>query len=519
MNRCRQCESILEEESPDGLCPDCSEAKSAIVSPEIPSSQRSTVKSRPRHSVPPPEELSEYFPQLQIGELLGQGGMGVVYKARQVGLDRPVALKILPREAGEQPGFAERFTREGRALAILNHPNIVTVYDSGEKDGLYYFIMEFVDGPNLRQIITAGEAKPEFALDIVAKVCEALEFAHEAGIVHRDIKPENILLDTKGRVKIADFGVAKLLDRKQTDYTLTDPHQVMGTPHYMAPEQTERPQTVDHRADIYSVGVVFYELLTGELPLGRFPLPSEKMGSDVRLDAIVLSTLAKDPDDRFQSVSELRTAVQSLSQSGLISSATTLTPTPNIPVVDPQVTPTAPATQPPPTQAQPTQPPPTQAQPTQPPSTQPPPDHMSSLHLEVDFKAAYAKVRGPANWMYCFGIISFIPMGITAVAMIIQFLFNKVELPETLTIVGMATASFLIIVGSQRMKRLESYRLCMASAILAIVPMSTVCWMPFTLFAGIWALRVLNRREIVAAFEVKRREQGELKAKGKANPS
>ena len=144
---------------------------------------------------------------------------------------------------------------------------------------------------------------------------------------------------------------------------------------------------------------------------------------------------------------------------------------------------------------------------------------MSSLHLEVDFKAAYAKVRGPANWMYCFGIISFIPMGITAVAMIIQFLFNKVELPETLTIVGMATASFLIIVGSQRMKRLESYRLCMTSAILAIVPMSTMCWMPFNLFAGIWALRVLNRREIVAAFEVKRREQGELKAKGKANPS
>ena len=144
---------------------------------------------------------------------------------------------------------------------------------------------------------------------------------------------------------------------------------------------------------------------------------------------------------------------------------------------------------------------------------------MSSLHPEVDFKAAYAKVRGPANWMYCFGIISFLPVGIIAVVMIIQFLFSDAELSAMLGSVGMASASFLVIVGSQRMKRLESYRLCMVSAILAIIPMSTVCWMPFNLFAGIWALRVLNRREIVAAFEVKQRELRKLKAKGKADAS
>ena len=246
--------------------------------------------------------------------------MGAVYKARQPGLDRLVALKILPPRTGSDPGFAERFTREARALAKLTHPNIVGVYDFGQVSGagvspaspagvppasgaggpqpstpapqpitsLHYFLMEYVDGPNLRQVERAGKLSPPQALQIIPQICEALQFAHDEGIVHRDIKPENVLLDKKGRVKIADFGLAKILGREPQDFRLTGAGQVMGTPHYMAPEQVERPQEVDHRADIYSLGVVFYEMLTGDLPLGKFAPPSRKVRVDVRLDEVVM---------------------------------------------------------------------------------------------------------------------------------------------------------------------------------------------------------------------------------------
>lgn len=172
--------------------------------------------------------------------------------------------------------------------------------------------MEFVDGVNLRQLLHDGKLQPAEALKIVPQVCEALQFAHDEGIVHRDIKPENILLDRKGRVKIADFGLAKLLGRDVADHKLTATHQVMGTPHYMAPEQIEKPLTVDHRADIYSLGVVFYEMLTGELPLGRFAPPSQRVRIDVRLDEVVLRALEREPERRFQNVSEVKTEVESI---------------------------------------------------------------------------------------------------------------------------------------------------------------------------------------------------------------
>ena len=167
----------------------------------------------PRKPEPPPplEEIARHFPQLEVLECLGRGGMGVVYKARQPRLNRFVALKILAREKEKDPRFAERFTREAQALARLNHPNIVTVYDFGEADGLYYLLMEFVDGMSLRQLLQTRKLAPEEALAIVPSICEALQYAHQQGIVHRDIKPENILLDKQGRVKIADFGIAKLL--------------------------------------------------------------------------------------------------------------------------------------------------------------------------------------------------------------------------------------------------------------------------------------------------------------------
>jgi hypothetical protein len=172
--------------------------------------------------------------------------------------------------------------------------------------------MEFVDGTDLRRVLQAGELSPEEALSIVPQICEALQFAHDEGIVHRDIKPENILLDKKGRVKIADFGLAKLLGRPAAPYTLTADGHRMGTPHYMAPEQIEHPGQVDHRADIYSLGVVFYEMLTGELPLGRFAPPSKKVHVDIKLDEVVLRTLEKEPERRYQQASEVKTDVETI---------------------------------------------------------------------------------------------------------------------------------------------------------------------------------------------------------------
>jgi tRNA A-37 threonylcarbamoyl transferase component Bud32 len=266
---------------------------------------------------PSVEELAARFPQLEIIELIGKGGMGAVYKARQPDLDRLVALKILPREIGADPAFSERFTREARALAKLSHPNIVTVYDFGRTaDGLFYFLMELVDGINLRQAIRAGSMSPKEALAIVPQICDALQFAHDERIVHRDIKPENVLLDKKGRVKIADFGLAKLLGKAPSDVSLTGTQQVMGTLRYMAPEQLEGSKTVDHRADIYSLGVVFYELLTGEVPVGRFAPPSKKVQIDVRLDEVVLRALEEKPEQRYQHASDIKTEVESIGVQG-----------------------------------------------------------------------------------------------------------------------------------------------------------------------------------------------------------
>ena len=266
----------------------------------------------PRFVPPPVGEIARLFPQLEILRLIGQGGMGAVYKARQPALDRFVALKVLPPATAGDPGFAERFNREARALARLNHPNIVAVHDFGKAGTLHYLVMEFVDGANLREVERLGELTPEQALAIVPQICEALQFAHNEGIVHRDIKPENLLLDKRGRVKITDFGIAKMVGVEAGPRNLTGAKDVMGTPHYMAPEQIEKPLSVDHRADIYSLGVVFYEMLTGELPLGKFQPPSKKVQIDVRLDEVVLHALEKEPDRRYQQASQVKTAVETI---------------------------------------------------------------------------------------------------------------------------------------------------------------------------------------------------------------
>jgi tRNA A-37 threonylcarbamoyl transferase component Bud32 len=275
-------------------------------------SAKNPIGGVPTAPSPSAKQIAACFEQLEILECLGQGGMGVVYKARQKRLNRLVALKILTPERGRHPQFLERFCREAQALARLSHPSIVAVYDFGEVEGLCYLLMEFVDGVSLRHLLQTQKITPEEALAIVPKICEALQYAHDRNIVHRDIKPENILLDRDGQVKIADFGIAKIVSRDQPEASITQDRQVIGTPHYMAPEQVEHPQRVDHRADIYSLGVVFYEMLTGELPLGKFPPPSRKAAVDTRLDEVVLAALEKEPDRRYQKASEVKTDVESI---------------------------------------------------------------------------------------------------------------------------------------------------------------------------------------------------------------
>ncbi|HTV62753.1 MAG TPA: protein kinase [Verrucomicrobiae bacterium] len=306
---CPNCRKALPLEVPMGLCPEC------LLKAGLPNETEAqeVAKAVGARFVPPPvDEIAGLFPQLEILRLIGQGGMGAVFKARQPTLDRFVALKVLPPALSSDPDFAERFNREARALARLNHPNIVAVHDFGKAGPLHYLLMEFVDGTNLREVERAGQLTPEQALAIVPQICEALQFAHNEGIVHRDIKPENLLLDKRGRLKITDFGIAKLIGASAGKNALTGANDVVGTPHYMAPEQIEKPQTVDHRADIYSLGVVFYEMLTGELPLGKFQPPSQRVHVDVRLDEVVLHALEKQPERRYQQASQVKTAVEAI---------------------------------------------------------------------------------------------------------------------------------------------------------------------------------------------------------------
>src|ERR1035441_1627838 len=306
---CPSCQKPLPANAPKGLCPEClmKAGFGTAIAPEP--GQPSRV---PAFVPPAVAEVAKLFPQFEILELLGQGGMGAVYKARQPTLDRLVALKILPPQASGDSGFADRFTREARALARLSHPNIVAVHEFGQAGGLHYFVREYVEGLTLRQLEQAGKLTPREAMKIIPQICDALQFAHDEGIVHRDIKPENVMLDRKGGVKIADFGLAKILGLEPEGMRLTGAKDVMGTPHYMAPEQIEHPQEVDHRADLYSLGVVFYEMLTGELPLGKFAPPSRKVQVDVRLDEVVLHALEKEPELRYQHASQIKSDVETI---------------------------------------------------------------------------------------------------------------------------------------------------------------------------------------------------------------
>jgi len=227
-----KCSAPIPESAPEGLCPKCVLSEAAATT--VPGGENAG-----RGGAPAIEAVRAAFPHLEIIELIGQGGIGFVYKARQPKRDRFVALKILPGSLSRDPAFAERFAREGRLLARLNHPNIVTVYDFGQANGFFYLLIEYVEGVNLWQGMRASRFTPEQALMLVPSICAALQYAHDEGVLHRDIKPENILLDTKRRIKITDFGIAKLVGEVRGGTGLTASGAAPGTPHYMAPEQIE----------------------------------------------------------------------------------------------------------------------------------------------------------------------------------------------------------------------------------------------------------------------------------------
>ena len=305
---CPRCLSPIPERAPGGLCPRC-----LLDGANAPTDAGLGTQS---WKTPTLAEIASAFPELEVLGHLGTGGMGCVYRVRERDSGRISALKVLPRELATDPAFVERFEREARTLSRLRHPHIVGVHGFGQAGGFCFLLMEFVDGANLRQALRSGRFTPQQALALIPPICEALQAAHSQGVLHRDIKPENLLLDAEGRVKIADFGIAKLLEGPGASageaYTLTRTGARIGTPHYMAPEQVETPDQVDHRADIYSLGVVFYELLTGELPLGRFPAPSIKAGLDTRVDDIVFRALAKERELRQQSADQVKAEVEGL---------------------------------------------------------------------------------------------------------------------------------------------------------------------------------------------------------------
>lgn len=268
--------------------------------------------SSSRHVSTDAQPVLPVVPGYEFVELLGRGGMGEVWKAKQLSLGRIVAMKILPEKFSRDAEFVARFEKEANALASLSHPNIVQIIDRGQADGRYFFTMELVPGINLREMMNGSRLSVTDALRIMVQVARGIDSAHEQKIVHRDLKPENVLVDPRGHIKIADFGLAGMQGNDK-NIALTATAVAMGTLNYMAPEQRRDARNVDARADLYSLGVMLYESLTGEVPMGRFKLPSQKVsGLDPRLDEIVAQLLEAEPEARPQRARDVAQALEPL---------------------------------------------------------------------------------------------------------------------------------------------------------------------------------------------------------------
>ncbi|MBU8933825.1 MAG: protein kinase [candidate division Zixibacteria bacterium] len=258
--------------------------------------------------------------QIKIGSYVvtgkvGQGGIAEIYKARQESLDRDVAIKILSTKLTNDPDIVMRFERESLVVARLNHPNIVHVIDKGKAGNRYYFVMDYIDGTSLREVIDSDKIPLATKLDMMIQVCKALDYAHKNGVIHRDIKPANILIDRQGNALVADFGIAQIVGVPEGEMTASD--VVMGTFSYMSPEQKISSANVDQTTDIYAMGIMLYEILCGKKPLGHFKMPSEIVkGADSRFDDIVLKCLAQESKDRFQAAVELKDALLEITGGG-----------------------------------------------------------------------------------------------------------------------------------------------------------------------------------------------------------
>jgi serine/threonine protein kinase len=467
---CPRCGTSLKIDAPEGLCPRC------LAAINFESGSLFTVSGA---ALPPPpiEEIAPHFPQLEILACLGRGGMGVVYKARQISLDRWVALKLLAPEREMDPEFAERFAREAQALARMSHPHIVTVHDFGQAGGFFYLLMEFVDGANLRHLLQSHKFTPEQALAVVPPLCDALQYAHERGIVHRDIKPENLLMDRAGNLKVADFGLAKMLGT-----AAAGDERPVGTPHYMAPEQSADPANVDSRADIYALGVVIYELLTGELPGKSFEPPSTKASIDSRLDDVVMRAMEHDPAQRYAQASMLKTEVENISRSSAQIPPTASAPAPIAELPPPSEVPT------------------TIVQP-------------AIAMLVTSLLAIGSQIFGT---LVGFTILSLPHSALRQFPLPIP----KIELSHgmnfTVLIIGVwmivsLALNGVAVMGALKMRRLQAYRWAIASA--AILIFNGLISLPSDsaralggllslaqLAAGIWGLVVLLRDEVKTAF-------------------
>lgn len=264
----------------------------------------------------------------EILDKLGTGGMAVVYKARCTWLDRTVTVKLLRDELVNDEEFVRRFRREAQAVARLSHPNIVSVYDVGQEDGVHYIVMEYIEGKTLKELIREeGRLSPENSLEIALQICAGLEHAHENHIIHRDIKPQNILITNKGKVKVTDFGIALAA----TGATLTNPGKIMGSVYYLSPEQA-RGEMVGMASDLYSAGAVLYEMLTGKVPFeGESPIsialkhlqdpiiPPRQLVPSIpsAIEQVVLKALNKNPTARFKSAKEMATTLKAAAQGEL----------------------------------------------------------------------------------------------------------------------------------------------------------------------------------------------------------
>mgnify|MGYP000963432080 CR=1 FL=1 len=293
-----------DDDSPDGSPPIPGEG-------DGPASPKAAAGDGSAWEPPALEEVADWLPRYSVDALVGRGSMGAVYRGEQPGLRRLVAIKLLPASLAADRAFIARFEREAELLASLQHPGIVAVHASGQTGaGHPYFVMEYVDGGDLAGRLRSGLSAEE-ALDLAIQVAEALRYAHGCGVVHRDIKPSNILVTSDGRAKLADFGLARTLDGDAAK--LTRSGLAMGTPGYMAPEQF--CGLADHRSDIYALGALLYEMLTGEPPLGAFASPSKHQNpscppSDAHLDPVVLRALQPRPELRYQQAVEMGDALK-----------------------------------------------------------------------------------------------------------------------------------------------------------------------------------------------------------------